>query len=466
MMNNIPRFAGRNRTIAAPFRGTSLIEALIAMAVMAFGMLAVVGVQSTLRMNADVAKQRSEATRIAEEEIERLRGFREMAAVAGAPLGWDEVVTQVGTVPAMVAANTTYTVNRLVTSPAGSAQKTLAVSVLWNDRFGNEQSVVLRGVLAGAAPVLSALVTMPPTSTAASQHRNRHPTIPVRAHDMGNGESAFKPVEGGTVAWTFNNTTGVITSVCTVLAGQTSDLLNAGDVVVGVNCTATKAQLLAGLVRFNLRGVTTDLNNGTSAFKPIAAGTLNFAPVVHASPWVTPFPAPADVANEASYALAASDSENPRWPALPLGVLAGITSGNRPAPSDQCYSNAPATSIVAAAQVAVEYFCIVYPDTTANASKTWSGRPVLVPNHYSNDPSGAAWSVGNAAGAYRVCRYTLAAIDVTSNTDHPLDYLNVSGNLINQNFLVVHGAKACPTDVAANPGAGDLVNSNTRQHQP
>ncbi|MBL0151223.1 MAG: prepilin-type N-terminal cleavage/methylation domain-containing protein [Ideonella sp.] len=459
------------RHVARPLnrgRGVSLIEALVAMAVMAFGMLAIMGVQTTLHINADVAKQRTEATRIAEEEIEQLRTFREVAAVAGAPLGWDEVVERLGTNVSLPGdhSNASFTLNRRVVTPAGSSQKAIAVEVTWQDRLGNAQSVVLGDTLAAAAPVLSGLASLVPTRTAAAQRRSRHPTIPVRAHDMGNGESAFKPVEGGTVAWTFNNTTGVITSVCTVLAGQTSDLLNAGDVVVGVNCTATKAQLLAGLVRFNLRGVTTDLNNGTSAFKPIAAGTLNFAPVVHASPWVTPFPAPADVANEASYALAASDSENPRWPALPLGVLAGITSGNRPVPSDQCYSNAPATSIVAAAQVAVEYFCVVYPDTTANATKTWNGRPVLVPGSYLDDGSGAAWLVGNAAGTYRVCRYTLAASDVTTNTDHPLDYLNVRGNLINQNFLVVHGAKACPTDVAANPGAGDFVNSNTRQHQP
>jgi Tfp pilus assembly protein PilV len=52
-------------------RGVSLVEAMVALAVMAFGMLAEVGVQTTLRLNADVAKQRSEATRIAQETLER-----------------------------------------------------------------------------------------------------------------------------------------------------------------------------------------------------------------------------------------------------------------------------------------------------------------------------------------------------------------------------------------------------------
>ena len=44
-------------------RGVSLIEAIVAMAVMAFGMVAIVGLQGTLRQNSDIAKQRSEVER-------------------------------------------------------------------------------------------------------------------------------------------------------------------------------------------------------------------------------------------------------------------------------------------------------------------------------------------------------------------------------------------------------------------
>ncbi len=56
-------------------RGVSLIEALVALVVMTFGTLAVLGVQSTLRMNGDTARQRAEAVRIAQETIERRRSF-------------------------------------------------------------------------------------------------------------------------------------------------------------------------------------------------------------------------------------------------------------------------------------------------------------------------------------------------------------------------------------------------------
>jgi hypothetical protein len=52
------------------------------------------------------------------------------------------------------------------------------------------------------------------------------------------------------------------------------------------------------------------------------------------------------------------------------------------------------------------------------------------------------------------------------NQDHPRTYTNVSGNLTNQNFVVIRSVKHCPTDVPADPSNGDLVNSNTLQHQP
>lgn len=64
-------------------RGVSLIEALVALAVMAFGMLGVVGMQSTLRFNSDVSKQRSEAVRIVQETVEQRRNFSTISALAG-----------------------------------------------------------------------------------------------------------------------------------------------------------------------------------------------------------------------------------------------------------------------------------------------------------------------------------------------------------------------------------------------
>ena len=38
--------------------------------------------------------------------------------------------------------------------------------------------------------------------------------------------------------------------------------------------------------------------------------------------------------------------------------------------------------------------------------------------------------------------------------------------LTNQNFLVILAGFNCPTDVPADPGKGDFVNSNTLVHKP
>ena len=81
-------------------RGVSLVEALVALAVMAFGMLAVAGIQGMLRLNSDVAKQRSEAVRIAQEQIEQLRAFAVRSADTGVPAGtrsWSDIDTGPGT---------------------------------------------------------------------------------------------------------------------------------------------------------------------------------------------------------------------------------------------------------------------------------------------------------------------------------------------------------------------------------
>ena len=66
-----------------PARGASLLEALIAMLVMAVGMLGIAVLQAKQRAHADVAKQRSEAVRIAQEDIENFRAYGTLTSDAG-----------------------------------------------------------------------------------------------------------------------------------------------------------------------------------------------------------------------------------------------------------------------------------------------------------------------------------------------------------------------------------------------
>ncbi|MBI3366937.1 MAG: hypothetical protein HY021_00310, partial [Burkholderiales bacterium] len=129
----------------------------------------------------------------------------------------------------IVIANTTYHLQRDTAAPAGSAQKALSVTVTWDDRQGNTQKIIMRDVVAGASPVLGALVSAMPIAQAGHRRSGRHPTIPARAHDYDGDHSAFKPSEGGTLAWVFDNLTGVISKVCTVSVGLTSGTITTVD---------------------------------------------------------------------------------------------------------------------------------------------------------------------------------------------------------------------------------------------
>ena len=94
-------------------RGVSLIEALVALGVMAFGMMALLGLQSTLRGNADVARQRAEAVRIAQESIEDWRAFGAIETAVGI-VDYAEIVSD-GPVD-IAGVNASYARRRVVTA--------------------------------------------------------------------------------------------------------------------------------------------------------------------------------------------------------------------------------------------------------------------------------------------------------------------------------------------------------------
>jgi type II secretory pathway pseudopilin PulG len=139
------------RTFSTRRQGVSLVEALVALAVMSIGMLALVGVQTTMRLNSDLAKQRTEATRIASEEIETLRSFARMGANdPGLGNAYDTIATRTveNYTPPDNIGNTSYRVVRTVTDLAGSNgpnmtpgtnQKVVTVRVEWMDRAEREQ---------------------------------------------------------------------------------------------------------------------------------------------------------------------------------------------------------------------------------------------------------------------------------------------------------------------------------------
>jgi len=415
----------RRRPSPRTRRGTSLVEALVAMAVMALGMLAVVGIQSTLRLNADVAKQRSEAVRIAQEAMESARGFSAIEAPGQGQTAYDAVVSSQAQAVEGYTTNTTYTVTRSVVTDTNAPRKEIRIRVQWEDRSGQVQAVELSSIVGANDPRLALLMGARPNGIPVRQPLGRHEGIPPSAKALPQGISVFKPpAPGGQVVWVFDNSTGVITSVCSgVLTEQSA--LTEDDLA---NCsTDVHALLLAGFIRF-----------ATGTQQPTAA-----------------------------------DAENPAGQALNLELNLTLSSTGHPYPYRQCFAAAPVSQSLASLFTDVPYFCIVY----VNEAGQWSGRSTVVPLAFLESPE-APWLIAeNAADAsvdrYRVCRYTPASSDSVKvpNRDHPRNYIGVNTPLWNQNFLVIRAgdgtqAFTCPVDSPINPAAGDLVNSNTLVHQP
>jgi Tfp pilus assembly protein PilV len=227
-------------------RGISLIEAVVALAVMAFGMLAFVGLQSSLRFNGDMAKQRSQAVRIAQEAIEEWRAYS--GVEADAATDYAEIITTAG--EAVVSENTTYTLVRTVVdaaaSPSAPRMKTLVADVSWQDRNGETQTVRLSTTIAASPPELAGSLSVPDAGGAPRLPQDRNPVIPRGAVDVPGGKSAFRPPGAEvTVVWLFDRLSGVITSVCTFPGDDLSQLVPAD------SCVNTPSWLISGFVRFS-----------------------------------------------------------------------------------------------------------------------------------------------------------------------------------------------------------------------
>jgi Tfp pilus assembly protein PilV len=414
-------------------RGTTLLEALVAFLVVTLGMLSVARVQTQMRQHAELAQQRAEAVRLAQEEIESLRAFAVLAASTGAR-SFDAIANDSHTVAAAVGAAmpTPYLVTREIDATVAPRAKNALVTVGWVDRSGSAQQVALGSVIAGTDPAFGGALALARTSAPARGGFGRSVRIPLAAKDLGDGRSALKPISNGTLAFVFDNTTGLISKRCdhidpATLARDLS-LANLGA------CTAVNARLLSGSVRFSSASPpnasrANDLPLALGVSITLTGGDYPTAPSCSAEPMKT-----------VSFAVAGS----PRIEAVPIaataagyGVPAWVESGDR----------------------FVAYHCLITP----MASGHWSGRSLI-------EPSG--WTIGNGATDHRVCRYTAdldASGAIDSNLEHPADYTRVDAHLAHQNFLVVKGSEACPAGRVARfagNNAGSEADAATAPHPP
>lgn len=140
-------------------RGVALLEALIAALIVSAGALALIWLQGELRYNADSARQRTEAARLAQADIERLRAFITVDAAVASP-AWSEIADDVID-PTPAGSPTTYLLTRTVQTDTARALKSVQVTLRWNDRRGQVQQLSLHTLIAGHDPVLGATLALP-----------------------------------------------------------------------------------------------------------------------------------------------------------------------------------------------------------------------------------------------------------------------------------------------------------------
>jgi Tfp pilus assembly protein PilV len=428
-------------------KGVTLIEALVALMVMSFGMVALVGLMSNLRRSGDLGKQRSEAMRLAQAELATLRSFSliQKPAAASAPIS--DYETDIVTVDAKAEtpddSNTTYQVKRwagsFIENSTEPQARTVQVVVDWKDRATESsrnddvQQVVLSTVVARVDPAFAAVVSFTPPPGGIRQPADRHPAIPTAAKDLRDKTSVYRPSSLASTVWVFNNLTGVITGVCSIEAGTPVSALTAADVEACKNNTV--GYLLSGTIRFS-----------------------NADPVNPTVPEAAAIPL--DVAIVASSYLEARIGTDGRPVKDSAGNVIMDTVMATP-PTYQCFNNSLSGS--PGTQAFVNYDCIVYPDS--GTRRTWSGKVILT-----------GFDTGTTADDHRVCRYSAdyngnGSVYVTNTTfldnyEHPAVYVKVTGSLARQNFLVVRGDRACPSAPAVDPTHGVFVDYSTAQIQP
>lgn len=400
-------------------RGLSLIEALVALAVMAFGMLGIVGIQASLRNNADVARQRAEAVRIADEVIESARAYSVVNTTATKRAYQDIVAGSATTTVA--GTNTSFTKTVTITDSADFSFKTLNVKMSWLDRTSAPQEVQLTSVIHRVPPELGMALGISGEGTGTAIPSGRHSTIPSTAIPYGTSgtSSQFTPPGAGAVSWIFNNVNGQIKERC-----------------VGTSCSTNYGWLLQGYILF-----------ATSASAP--------GPI---------------------------DAEAPASNAMPVTLTMNQTAPTPPAvPLPECYfENLPSAPAVAKA---VNYYCLVSVSTASGSGSKWSGhsevfglslasaiadarlglyRVCRYTPHHVQQAGNTTYTVTINPGPPPVTQTRTIL-----NEDHPYDYADVGSNLVRQNFLVIQAGNGtvpygCPDDDPATP----LVNGSTWHHQP
>lgn len=235
--------------------GFTLIEALLALLVMAFGMLSLSGMQLSLSRNSDVAKQRTEAMRLAQRRIDEYRSYTSIAAAGGHTIVWDSLpasATQTSVT------NATYTITTAMGGVIADALRPISVTVAWTDRGNQAQSLTISSVISKSDPVDIGYVANPlPLNAPLKRPKNRNINIPIPALDLGNGQSSTQFAADYVIV--YSNVTAGVVKVCNPGAANATDVqvraaigntLPAGSTLVAGSCLDVTGYVVAGYIGY------------------------------------------------------------------------------------------------------------------------------------------------------------------------------------------------------------------------
>jgi Tfp pilus assembly protein PilV len=426
--------AARNRT---PQRGATLLDALIAFALLAVGLMSLIRLHGLLEVQAEITRQRSESVRIAQQDLETLRTFAAPTPAGSASASGPSFADIVDTPQALprtegARAHTTYRLSRSVDADVGNVLKSVTTRVEWTARDGGAQQATLVTAMSSTSAALSgalSIVPRPPWGLGVAAS----PRLPLGSRQVDERRGVIKPLESATVAWVLDATTGRVVKQCNVAADRPTSRLTAADLTT---CVEVGGLLLSGVVRFSDR-LPPDAADANDPPLDLALSVGPAGAVIAASPGCFA---------EARKTVSFTRADGVHREAVPIratpaqfGVANWTELGER----------------------FVAYRCLV---PSAGDPLVWSGRSNLVP---------VGWTIGTTAADRRVCRYVddrngNGAID--RNEEHPAEYRRVDRALEQQNFLVIRGDQSCPasaTTTLAGDGrvaAGTLAATET--HQP
>jgi type II secretory pathway pseudopilin PulG len=233
-------------------RGFSLIEALIALIVTAFGALALTSMQMMLSHHADLAKQRTEAMRLAQARMEQLRAF---VGITSGSIRWNDLPIAAETVDGDT--NASFKLAPVLGGTTSDPLRSASVTVRWLDRTGNDastdvdgfsynQQVAISSVISNSDPHDVGLVGNPrPWNAMLRPPRDRHIDIPVRAIELGAGRSATQ--FDADYVLVYIDSTGEVIQVCNPGVMQANAAQINAAITSGA-CATMSSQVVSGYI--------------------------------------------------------------------------------------------------------------------------------------------------------------------------------------------------------------------------